>query len=87
MPATVRESFRETMRLRTPHPALRTVVRLALLLFAFAAPSVRAQANEPLRKTDLIRYLSGGTMTTTQIAQLVARNCVSFTPTRAIART
>ncbi len=69
------------MRLRTPHTALRTGSRLALLLFAFAAPSVRAQANEPLRKTDLIRYLSGGTMTTTQIAQLVARNCVSFTPT------
>jgi hypothetical protein len=40
----------------------------------------RAQ-NEPLRKTDLIRYLSSGTMTPLQIAQLVQRNCVSFTPT------
>jgi hypothetical protein len=53
---------------------------LALLLLA-AAPSLARAQNEPLRKTDLIRYLSSGTMTTLQIAQLVARNCVSFTPT------
>ena len=65
---------------RTPHPALRTGLRLALLLLVVAATPARAQ-NEPLRKTDLIRYLSAGSMTTTQIAQLVQRNCVSFTPT------
>jgi len=65
---------------RTLHSAFTIRCLLALLLFAFAAPPASAQ-NEPLRKTDLIRYLSSGTMTTTQIAQLVARNCVSFTPT------
>lgn len=53
---------------------------LCMAMVLLAAP-LRAQANDPLRKTDLIRYLSGGTMTTTQIAQLVARNCVSFVPT------
>lgn len=52
---------------------------VALLLVL--ASAVRAQNQEPLRKTDLIRYLSGGTMTPLQIAQLVQRNCVTFTPT------
>ncbi len=53
---------------------------LALLCVVVAPRPARAQ-NEPLRKTDLIRYLSAGSMTPTQIAQLVQRNCVSFTPT------
>jgi hypothetical protein len=65
---------------RTPHSAFRIGIRLALLLLALAPRPVSAQA-EPLRKTDLIRYLSGGSMSTTQIAQLVQRNCVSFSPT------
>jgi hypothetical protein len=34
-----------------------------------------------LRKTDLIRLLTGNTMTPAQIASLVQRNCLSFTPT------
>lgn len=53
---------------------------MALLLFVAFTRAASAQT-EPLRKTDLIRYLSGGAMTTTQIAQLVQRNCVSFNPT------
>ena len=55
-------------------------LRLAILTLVLAPSPARAQ-NEPLRKTDLIRYLSAGSMTTTQIAQLIQRNCVSFTPT------
>jgi len=39
------------------------------------------QKPEPLRKTDLIRLLSGGTMSSAEIADLVKHNCVSFTPT------
>jgi hypothetical protein len=65
---------------RAPHSAFRIGIRLALLLLVFAANPASAQS-EPLRKTDLIRYLSGGSMTTTQIAQLVQRSCVSFNPT------
>ena len=65
---------------RTPHSAFRIGIRLALLLLVFSARPASAQS-EPLRKTDLIRYLSGGSMTTTQIAQLVQRSCVSFNPT------
>jgi hypothetical protein len=60
-------------------------LQLALLFSITAATSAGAQAAggraEPLRKTDLIRLLSGGSMTTGQIAALVERNCVSFTPT------
>ncbi len=65
---------------RNPQFAIRNGFSLALLWLALGASPAGAQ-NEPLRKTDLIRYLSSGTMTTTQIAQLVARSCVSFTPT------
>jgi hypothetical protein len=58
---------------------------LAWLLCAMAvSPGAAQQAAgraEPLRKTDLIRLLSGGTMSTSQVADLVARNCVSFKPT------
>jgi len=64
----------------TQHSALIIRLSLALFLLVFAARPATAQT-EPLRKTDLIRYLSGGSMTTTQIAQLVQRSCVSFNPT------
>jgi hypothetical protein len=65
--------------------ALRPRVGLASLLLAAVAVSAGAQQAagraEPLRKTDLIRLLSGGTMTPGQIATLIERNCVSFKPT------
>jgi len=52
----------------------------ALTLMGLAG-GLSAQKAEPLRKTDLIRLLSAGTMSTAEIADLIKRNCVSFTPT------
>jgi Big-like domain-containing protein len=39
------------------------------------------QQAQPLRKTDLIRVLTGGALSKPEIADLVRRNCLSFTPT------
>ena len=39
------------------------------------------QARQPLRKTDLIRHLSGSALSKAEIADLIRRNCLSFTPT------
>ena len=59
--------------------------RLALLLFvSFPLPAGAQGSGDqatPLRKTDLIRMLTGNTMTPAQIAAAVQRNCLSFTPT------
>ena len=57
-----------------------------MLLVCLAAPiPAGAQGGGtqpgPLRKTDLIRLLTGNTMTSAQIATLVQRNCLSFAPT------
>lgn len=52
-----------------------------VLAWLATAPAIPAQHVEPLRKTDLIRLLTGGTMSTSEIADLVKRYCVSFTPT------
>jgi len=40
-----------------------------------------AQGMAPLRKSDLVRLLSGSVMTQQEIAHLVSRNCLTFTPT------
>ncbi len=49
---------------------------------AVAQPAVApAQRSEPLRKTDLIRLLASGTLSKGEIADLVGRNCLTFTPT------
>lgn len=72
-----------TVVLRMPRSALRPGSLLVLVLLV-AAPRLGAQLApraEPLRKTDLIRLLSGRTMTQQEIAALVGRNCLSFTPT------
>src|SRR5437773_1197339 len=61
------------------HAAVRGA--LAVLLLLGTAPRVDAQTSEPLRKTDLIRLLSGGALSHREIADLIGRNCVSFTPT------
>jgi len=70
---------------RIPHSACRIGTRLALLVFLTAPIPAGAQGGgtrpEPLRKTDLIRLLTGNTMTPAQIASLVQRHCLSFTPT------
>ena len=39
------------------------------------------QTPQPLRKTDLIRLLTGSTMTPADIAAQVQKNCLAFTPT------
>jgi hypothetical protein len=52
-----------------------------LVALALAGLSAAAQTTEPLRKTDLIRLLSGGALSHAEIAALIARNCLSFTPT------
>jgi hypothetical protein len=39
------------------------------------------QGAAPLRKSDLVRLLSGSVMTQREIAQLVSRNCLTFSPT------
>jgi hypothetical protein len=55
---------------------------IALALWCgLGAPSLRAQGSDPLRKTDLIRLLTGNTMTLPQIVAKVRRDCVSFAPT------
>ena len=59
----------------------RRAVLLAALVGLAPLRSAPAQGTEPLRKTDLIRLLTGNTMTPAQIASLVQRNCLSFTPT------
>src|SRR6266536_180190 len=61
------------------HAAVRGAL-VGLLLLGMA-PRVGAQTSEPLRKTDLIRLLSGGALSHREIADLIGRNCVSFTPT------
>jgi len=61
------------------HAAVRGA--LVVLLLLGTAPRVDAQTSEPLRKTDLIRLLSGGALSHREIADLIGRNCVSFTPT------
>jgi hypothetical protein len=50
---------------------------VSLLLVAW----LLAQGTAPLRKSDLVRLLSGSVMTQQEIAQLVRRNCLSFAPT------
>src|SRR6266566_4270763 len=60
------------------HASVRGVLVVLLL---GTAPRVDAQTSEPLRKTDLIRLLSGGALSHREIADLIGRNCVSFTPT------
>ena len=40
------------------------------------------QGAAPLRKSDLVRLLSGSVMTQRELAQLVSRNCLTFSPTQ-----
>ena len=57
--------------------------RAALLLLLFAAATAYSQApgGERLRKTDLVRLLSGLTLAPDELAALIRRSCLSFTPT------
>jgi hypothetical protein len=47
-----------------------------LLVVLFAT-----QGNAPLRKSDLVRLLSGSALSPVELAQLVRRNCLTFQPT------
>jgi hypothetical protein len=60
-----------------------SVVKVLLIgpLMALAAGGAAAQQREPLRKGDLVRLLSGGAVSKGEIADLVRRSCLSFTPT------
>jgi len=55
-------------------------VSLLLLAGAARAPGQSVGA-EPLRKTDLVRLLTDGTIGSAELAARVQRNCLSFTPT------
>ena len=55
---------------------------VALLLLLLVAPPLRSQGpgGERLRKTDLVRLLSGLTLAPDELAALIRRSCLSFTP-------
>ena len=42
---------------------------------------VAVQSSAPLRKSDLVRLLSGAMMSSSELAELVSRNCLTFDPT------
>jgi hypothetical protein len=58
-------------------------MRPAVILLLLATPPAYAQGRggEPLRKTDLVRLLSGLTLAPDGLAALIQRSCLSFTPT------
>ncbi len=63
-----------------------TVGRLGTLLLALVAADgesrgVATQGPGPLGKSDLVRLLTGSTLSRPEIASLIARNCLRFTPT------
>jgi hypothetical protein len=52
-----------------------------MVLLVVAAPALPAQqGGERLRKTDLVRLLSSVTLAPDELASLIHRNCLSFTP-------
>jgi hypothetical protein len=53
----------------------------AAAVFLTLSASAAAQGRAPLRKTDLIRLLTGSALSHAEIADLVRQNCLSFTPT------
>ena len=61
---------------------MRASVRAAAALaLALAAWPVRAQQLQPLRKSDLVRLLSGSALGADEVTGLIKRNCLTFTPT------
>src|SRR2546428_11440146 len=52
-----------------------------LLLGGVGTMPAQSVGAEPLRKTDLVRLLSVGTLGPGELAALVRRTCVSFAPT------
>ncbi|HEX9704397.1 MAG TPA: Ig-like domain-containing protein [Gemmatimonadales bacterium] len=56
----------------------RTAALASVLLWATLVP---VEQTEPLRKSDLVRLLAGAAVSRGEIAELVRRRCLSFTPT------
>ncbi len=56
-------------------------MRRALLGLLVAGAPLQAQDAEPLRKGRLVRLLTDPAVTRQQVAALISRNCLSFTPT------
>jgi len=56
-------------------------MRPAVVLLLLAAPAhSQGRGGEPLRKTDLVRLLSGVTLAPDALAALIRRRCLGFTP-------
>lgn len=51
------------------------------LCFSLAATAAQAQEAVPLHKGDLVRFLTGSTYSKPEIAAIVRRACLAFTPT------
>ena len=51
------------------------------LCFLLAASSARAQDAAPLHKGDLVRFLTGSTYSKPEIAAIIRRACLAFSPT------
>src|SRR5919202_4870319 len=63
------------MRVSLPGAYTRALLMLAIPAVAFG------QEASPLRKSDLIRLLTGTTYTKGEVAAIVHRSCLAFTPT------
>ncbi len=60
----------------------RTARALAgVLCFSLAAATARAQEAAPLHKGDLVRFLTGSTYSKPEIAAIIRRACLAFSPT------
>lgn len=53
----------------------------AVILALGTAALLLSQTTTPLRKSDLVRLLSGSSLSQPEITQLVSRNCLTFLPT------
>jgi len=58
---------------------MRTYLLVGVLLAVLAPPALAQDA--PLRKSDIVRMLSGSTYSVAEVATIVRTNCLSFTPT------
>jgi hypothetical protein len=57
----------------------RSPLLVAAVLVAVVGTAA-AQGTQPLRKSDLVRLLSTGTLPTADLVRLIRRNCLAFTP-------
>jgi hypothetical protein len=56
-------------------------IGIALSVLLLTPPPVSAQEAEPLQKSDIIRLLTGTTYSKAEVAGMIRRACLSFTPT------